>query len=68
LSTGGLKTDTLFTTGPAANCWWMMNLGSSMHVKVVLIIGNYATMSNTKDWILTVGNYPNPLQNPQVFP
>jgi hypothetical protein len=25
---GGIGTDTLFSTGPAVNCWWMMNLGS----------------------------------------
>jgi hypothetical protein len=63
-SVGGLKTDTLFSTGPAVNCWWMMNLGSSMHIKVVLIIGDYSTKENTRDWILTVGNDPNPLLNP----
>jgi hypothetical protein len=46
-SVGGIGTDTLFSTGPAVNCWWMMNLGSSMHVKVVLIIGDYKTKVNT---------------------
>jgi hypothetical protein len=24
---GGIRTDDLFSTGPATNCWWMMNLG-----------------------------------------
>jgi hypothetical protein len=65
---GGIKDDDLFSTGSAVNCWWMMNLGSSMHVKVVLIIGDYLTKANTQDWILTVGYNPNPLLNPQVFP
>jgi hypothetical protein len=65
---GGIKTDGLFSTGPAINCWWMMNLGSSLHVKVVLIIGDYATKANTNDWKLTVGNNLNPLLNLQVFP
>jgi hypothetical protein len=46
----------------------MMNLGSSMHVKVALIIGDYLTKANTKDWKLTVGTNPNPLLNLQVFP
>ena len=39
-----------------------------MHVKVVLIIGDYETQANTQDWKLTVGNNPDPLLNPQVFP
>jgi hypothetical protein len=65
---GGIRTDDLFWTGPAMNCWWMMNLGSSMHVKVVLIIGDYVNKVNTQDWKLTVGNDLNPLLNPQVFP
>jgi hypothetical protein len=42
----------------------MMNLGSSMHVKVELIIGDYKNKVNTQDWKLTVGNNPNPLLNP----
>ena len=46
-SLGGLSTDTLFSTGPAVNCFWKMQLGESMHVKAVLIIGNYATQANT---------------------
>jgi hypothetical protein len=46
----------------------MMDLGSLMHVKVVLIIGDYSTKANTQDWKLTVGNNPNPLLNPQIFP
>jgi endonuclease/exonuclease/phosphatase family metal-dependent hydrolase len=46
----------------------MMNLGSSMHVKVVLIIGDFNTKANTQDWKLTVGDDPNPLLNPQIFP
>ncbi len=33
-SVGGLKTDTFFSTGPATNCWWIMNLGSSIAVRV----------------------------------
>jgi hypothetical protein len=63
-SVGGIKTDDFFSTAPAVNCWWMMNLRSSMHVKVVLIIGDYSTKANTQDWKLTVGDNPNPLLNP----
>jgi hypothetical protein len=72
----GIKTDDLFSTGPKANCYWMMDLGSSMHIKVVLIIGDYnnepvtnghffyfADKPNTNDWYLTVGENSNPLQN-----
>ena len=25
---GGLSTNSLFSTGPAVNCFWMMNIGS----------------------------------------
>ena len=64
VTVGGIKTDTLFSTGPATNCFWMMDLGSSKHVKVVLIIGDYVTKANTQDWKLTVGNNPDPLLNP----
>lgn len=67
-----IKDDDLFSTGPKENCYWMMDLGSSMHVKVVLIIGDYndeageygdVERPNTKDWYLTVGENSNPLQN-----
>jgi len=65
---GGIKTDDFFLTGPHINCWWMMNLGSKMHVKVVLVIGDVETKANTQDWKLTVGDHSDPLMNPQVFP
>jgi hypothetical protein len=39
-----------------------------MHVKIVLIIGDYKNKANTRDWILTVGDNPDPLLNPQVYP
>ena len=38
-----------------------------MHVKAVLMIGNYVTQANTKDWIITVGNNSNPNLNPTIF-
>ena len=37
---GAMRHDTLFSTGPAVNSWWMMNLGSKIHVKVVLVYGD----------------------------
>jgi hypothetical protein len=58
----------MFSTGPATNCFWMMNLGLPMHVKVVLLIGDNLTKANTQDWKLTVGNNSDPLMNSQVFP
>jgi hypothetical protein len=36
----GLIANTLFSTGPAVNCYWKMDLGKSMHVKAVLVIGD----------------------------
>ena len=65
-STGGIGTDNLFSTGPAANCHWKMQLGQSMHVKAVLLIGNYYTQANTRNWILTVGNNSDPILNQQI--
>ena len=39
-----------------------------MHVKAVLIIGDWATSSTTlKDWVLTVGNNSNPLSNQTIL-
>ena len=38
-----------------------------MHVKAVLIIGDYVTKTNTQDWVLTVGHNSNPLLNPKIF-
>ena len=38
-----------------------------MHVKAVLLIGNYQTKANTRNWILTVGNYSDPILNPTIF-
>ena len=35
----GLMENTLFSTGPAVNCYWKMDLGTSMHVKAVLVVG-----------------------------
>ena len=37
---GAMRHDTLFSTGPAVNSWWMMDLGSKIHVKVVLVYGD----------------------------
>ena len=40
LADRGFMENTLFSTGPAVNCFWKMDLGSSMHVKSVLIVGD----------------------------
>ena len=60
----GLMANTIFSTGPAVGCYWKMDLGTSMHVKAVLVIGdvidiNYGS-SNLKNWKLTVGNNSDP--------
>ena len=39
-----------------------------MQVKAVLVIGDKVTKTNTQDWYVTVGNNPDPLQNPTIFP
>ena len=38
-----------------------------MHVKAVIILGDYGTKANTQDWILTVGDISDPMQNPTIF-
>ena len=64
---GGIKDDSLFSTGPAVNCFWMMNLGSSMHVKAVLLMGDYNNKANTANWSLTVGDNSNPILNAVII-
>ena len=64
---GPIKLNTLFSTGPAVNCYWKMQLGQTMHVKAVLMIGNYVTKANTQNWYITVGNNSNPILNPTIF-
>jgi hypoxanthine-guanine phosphoribosyltransferase len=63
--------NTLFETGPAMNCFWKMDLGSSKHVKAVLIIGDVLDSGTSQttlgDWKLTVGNNSDPLQNLTFF-
>ena len=64
----GLKANTLFSTGPAVNCYWKMDLGTSMHVKAVLIVGQVldtnAGISTLANWKLTVGESSVPTLNP----
>jgi hypothetical protein len=43
----GLKSNTLFSTGPAVNCFWKMDLKTSLHVKAVLVIGDWETCATT---------------------
>ena len=50
MNTRGIRTDDLFTTAPAMNCFWLMNLGLSKHVKFVLINGDFNIKVNTQDW------------------
>ena len=38
-----------------------------MHVKVVVIIGDWLTKTNTQNWLLTVGDNPDPLLNPIIL-
>jgi hypothetical protein len=38
-----------------------------MHVKVVVIIGDWLAKINTSDWVLKVGDNPNPLMNPTIL-
>ena len=65
----GIKMNTLFSTGPATNCYWSMDLGSSMHVKAVIIIGDWDTAATTLiNWVLTVGDVPNPVSNKSFLP
>ena len=60
--------NTLFQTGPAVNCFWKMDLGSSMHIKAVLVIGQVsdtsAGSSTLANWVLTIGNNSDPILNP----
>jgi hypothetical protein len=67
----GIKANTLFETGPAMNCFWKMDLGSSKHVKAVLIIGDVldalTSITTLGDWKLTVGDNADPLLNPTFF-
>ena len=50
----GLMANTLFSTGPAVNCFWKMDLGFSMHVKAVLVVGDVADIY--ANWKLTIGD------------
>ena len=38
-----------------------------MHVKAVLLIGDYANKENTMDWVLNVGDGENPLNNREIL-
>ena len=59
----GMRIDNLFITGPAINCYWLMNLKKNMHVKALLVIGDFPNGGNSRlsDWKVTVGNNPYPL-------
>jgi hypothetical protein len=64
----GLMNNTLFKTGPNVDCYWKMDLGTSMHVKAVLVIGDVldtgAYYSTLTTWKLTVGDNSDPTLNP----
>ena len=53
--------DDKFTSSSGTDSYWMMNLKTSQHVKVVLVFGE---LNVSGDWVLTVGDNPNPLTNP----
>jgi hypothetical protein len=63
----GIKINTLFSTGPEVNCYWKMQLSKSLHVKAVLLIGDFVTKTNTQDWKLTVGDNADPLLNKTIL-
>ena len=56
--------DDKFTSSSGTDSYWMMNLKTSQHVKVVLVFGEFNV---TGDWVLTVGDNPNPLNNPILY-
>jgi hypothetical protein len=43
----GLNSNTIFSTGPAVNCFWKMDLKKIQHVKAVLVIGDFLTYGTT---------------------
>ena len=45
----------------------MMNLGRSLHVKSVLLIGDVNNKANTADWKLTLGDDPDPNSNAEIL-
>ena len=45
----------------------MMNLGQSLHVKAVLLIGDVNNKANTADWKVTVGDNPDQNLNALKF-
>jgi hypothetical protein len=56
--------DDKFTSSSGTDSYWMMNLKTSQHVKVVLVFGE---LNVSGDWVLTVGDNPNPLNNPILY-
>ena len=56
--------DDKFTSTSGSNSYCMMNLKTSLHVKVVLVFGELYVSG---DWVLTVGDNPNPLNNPILY-
>ena len=65
----GITINNLFITGPAINCYWLMNLKQNMHVKALLAIGDFQTETTTRlnDWKVTVGNNQDPLENQTIL-
>ena len=60
-SGGTIINDDVFTSSSGTNNYWFMNLGARKHVKVVIAFGKN---SISGDWVLRVGDDPNPLNNP----
>ena len=56
--------DDVFTSSSETNSYWLMNLSTRKHVKVVLAFGQ---KSISGDWVLRVGDDPNPLNNPILY-
>jgi hypothetical protein len=56
--------DDKFTSSSGTDSYWMMNLKSSQHVKVVLVFGE---LNGSGDWVLTVGDKQYPSDNPILY-
>jgi hypothetical protein len=59
-----LNDDVFTSSSETTNSYWLMNLSTRKHVKVVLAFGQ---KSISGDWVLRVGDDPNPLNNPILY-
>jgi len=56
--------DDKFTSSSGTDSYLLMNLKARKHVKVVLVFGE---LNVSGDWVLTVGDNSNPLNNPILY-